>query len=352
MVVYDSGGMYKYYKAEYPNNPYIIQDEALQNKLRMMNYENGLCLIGDIFEVYAWHPNYPNRIAVSDMGNVVDITIGAKLRIFTSLDKYLRVKIDNTINFVHRLVAFIFIPNPMHGYMNIVNHKDGIKTHNWVTNLEWTTSSFNMVHSASVISMGNIDKKEYTWDEKVTIITMLTQGAGEKEIADAINYDISNERNHLRFRKNLSKVRKGRWPEVWQYLGLTPKMAYRPKDYREKMKEIIKNDPDIDYHTLSQMVGEPYGNGIIALARRIKKELMEETGTNNNNIPNLNSSVIDKIAFLIDKGWTIRQISQETKIPDNEYFYAFINNLKNGSLYPHITRKYKSFPTYNPYYSI
>lgn len=71
---------------------------------------------------------------------------------------YLCVKLHNnkrrTSVLVHRMVANAFLPNPQ--CKNEVNHKDGNKQNNAVTNLEWVTSAENKQHAwkAGVYQIG------------------------------------------------------------------------------------------------------------------------------------------------------------------------------------------------------
>lgn len=88
---------------------------------------------------------YPNYL-ISDTGVVTD-SLG-KLRKQYITDGYAQVSLGvdgkYSLEYVHRLVAKAFIPNPDNKPQ--VNHKDSNRTNNHVDNLEWVTNQENTIH--------------------------------------------------------------------------------------------------------------------------------------------------------------------------------------------------------------
>jgi len=88
------------------------------------------------------HPNY----AVSNIGRVMNKVKGNILR--PSLNtRYYKVSLDNKTFNVHRLMAKEFLPR-IKG-KDIVNHKDGVRTNNMLTNIEWSDVKDNTNHATN-----------------------------------------------------------------------------------------------------------------------------------------------------------------------------------------------------------
>ena len=91
---------------------------------------------------------------VSNLGNIRNIFTKKILKGRPSASGYLQVsiKIDEESCFknqyIHRLVDQHWIDNPEHKEQ--VNHKDGNKSNNCITNLEWVTSSENLYHKSKL----------------------------------------------------------------------------------------------------------------------------------------------------------------------------------------------------------
>lgn len=119
----------------------------------------------------------------------------------------------------HRLIASIFIPIPKilrnMGYLQEcleVNHKDGNKTNNDISNLEWATPSENTLHAINT-GLSNVSLGENshlaTIDEAtaIKICEMIEAGWSNKEIADK-----------LRVSKDV--VKHIRYGESWKQLSV------------------------------------------------------------------------------------------------------------------------------------
>ena len=74
---------------------------------------------------------------------------------------YVHVGVSGKACKIHRLVAFTFLPNPEN--KELVNHKDGNKTNNKLSNLEWATSLENNIHKI-YSGLSNTTKKVIQYD--------------------------------------------------------------------------------------------------------------------------------------------------------------------------------------------
>lgn len=94
--------------------------------------------------------DFNNIYAISNTGKVLNVRTNVFLKARLSKNGYEYVQLSNgrknRKNFrIHRLVAMTFIDNPNN--FPYVNHKDGNKRNNHVSNLEWCTPKQNDTHA-------------------------------------------------------------------------------------------------------------------------------------------------------------------------------------------------------------
>jgi len=103
-------------------------------------------------EIWKQHPDFRDY-EFSNCGNFRRLKTGKILKqtlnedgycisFLFSYSKQKRIRVR-----IHRAVAEIFIPKPEDPLKNHINHRDGIKTNNHYTNLEWITNQENIQHS-------------------------------------------------------------------------------------------------------------------------------------------------------------------------------------------------------------
>ena len=118
---------------------------------------------------------YENLYMVDTEGNVFSVrNDGLKvLKPEKNNDGYLRVKLYkyNVCKrfYVHRLVLSTFCPNENSDNLT-VNHKDEDKTHNWINNLEWCDTQYNLNYGNYPFNMAEKSKGNCRAGKKVECV--------------------------------------------------------------------------------------------------------------------------------------------------------------------------------------
>lgn len=101
----------------------------------------------EIWKTIESSPNYE----ISNIGVVRNIKTGNVLKVATNNYGYKLVCLSNKnkkqTKYIHRLVADAFIDTDLDTRTSVVNHIDGDKSNNTITNLEWATFRDNAIHS-------------------------------------------------------------------------------------------------------------------------------------------------------------------------------------------------------------
>ena len=166
---------------------------------------------------------YPDYM-VSDKGNIMSLKHGKTklLKLKTNSFNYHTVGLfanNKRKSFlVHRLVACAFIHNPKN--KPCINHKDGNKKNNCVSNIEWCTNKENNFHRYRVLGQKNallgktgdkcvLSKKIYQINKDTNEIIAVFSGA--HEAARIINGHSSNISSCASGRLKTANGYKWRW---------------------------------------------------------------------------------------------------------------------------------------------
>lgn len=172
---------------------------------------------------YADSPTLPDRYLIGTDGTVWSKR--KKKFIATRLDRYgyPRVNLYEGTKLytrtIHRLLALAFIKNDDPENKKEVNHIDGDKENNDLSNLEWVTSSENQIHAFEKgLQKGQKGESngmaKYKEEDVIVVCEMLSEGYGNAQIRDITGY-------------SLSFIEKIKYGETWTYLtkdyGIIPK---------------------------------------------------------------------------------------------------------------------------------
>jgi len=155
---------------------------------------------GEIWKVIPDNKNY----MVSNFGRVITMNSGIKKLYNLSTSKNNQYCKISRVGMVHRLVAKLFIENPLN--KPNINHIDGKKDNNHVSNLEWCTQKENIQHA---LKNGLFKlKKIYQIDENSNMIIK------EWESCAKINQQLNLNIKYLR---EACQSKKTYYGFKWQY---------------------------------------------------------------------------------------------------------------------------------------
>lgn len=126
-----------------------------------------------------WKQYKATNYEVSTVGRVRNIKTKRVLKPYKTPKGYLRIYLS--INkkqkwiFIHRLVAEVFIPNPLN--LLYINHKDENKTNNTVENLEWCTHEYNNSYGTRNERIGKARIGIYNTKNSKTVLQLRKDGS-------------------------------------------------------------------------------------------------------------------------------------------------------------------------------
>lgn len=160
------------------------------------------------------HRDVPSFYHIDEYGNILNTKRNKYRKAHHDKDGYLNIVLYNNEgerqNFkVHQLVALTYIGDPPEG-MTMVNHKDGIRDNNNVSNLEWVNDALNKLHSKT--EGAYYKKKKDTYKLVDRICALLEKGYDTPMIMDELGiYGAKKNPQYPRIVKLISAIRNRRY---------------------------------------------------------------------------------------------------------------------------------------------
>lgn len=147
---------------------------------------------------YSMAPINFSRYEITKSGLIYDLHRCKNMYPYVAKRGYYNIRLqdDNNVSrlmLMHRLLALMFIPNPDN--KPFVNHIDGNKLNNDLSNLEWVTMLGNHVHGRE----HNLLKPSHiTPDQALFICEQLDDGASVQELVDCYGFSYDAVRSIFR----------------------------------------------------------------------------------------------------------------------------------------------------------
>ena len=163
---------------------------------------------------------------------------------------------------VHRIIALIYVYNgPDFDYSKDVNHKDGIKGHNWSWNLEWATHKENINHciNTGLMPLGEERNNSiFTNDQIKKMCELISQGKTNAEI------EILMQLHNCNIPKTIQNIKNG---HCWKHISKDYDLSNAHSKFkftREEIHKICKyfedNGRNVGYKEVLRYMNIDYSN--------------------------------------------------------------------------------------------
>lgn len=189
-------------------------------------------------EIWVFITGFDRKYSVSSFGRVINNRTGVVLHGSPNLSGYLQVRLyhdDHTSDWVliHRLVATTFIENLTGG--EEIDHLDGDRTNNAVTNIRWVSSSENRMNILKEVRKRKLGKRK-------KILQYTLDGKFVKEWKSARQVETSNGYCSVCILWCCKGISKTAYGYKWEYDRDTDSVekSKAKKRYEEKKEEKLK----------------------------------------------------------------------------------------------------------------